>query len=33
MRGLRRSVHPPEFKAEEKLFPQLAEAQAFLKRL
>ena len=33
MRGLRRCVHSREFKAEERLFPQLAEAQAFLKRL
>jgi predicted metal-dependent hydrolase len=33
MRGLRRCVHPPEFKAEEALFPQLAEAMQFIKRL
>jgi hypothetical protein len=33
MKGLRRCVHPREFKAEEALFPQLAEALAFLKRL
>ncbi|HWA92964.1 MAG TPA: SprT-like domain-containing protein [Terracidiphilus sp.] len=33
MRGLRRCVHGPEFKAEEKLFPQLPEALAFIKRL
>jgi hypothetical protein len=33
MRGLRRCVHPREFKAEEKLFPHLKEAQAFIKRL
>jgi hypothetical protein len=33
MRGLRRSVHPREFKADEKLFPQLAEAMAFIRRL
>jgi hypothetical protein len=33
MRGARRSVHGPAFRAEEKLFPQLAEARAFLKRL
>jgi hypothetical protein len=33
MRGLRRCVHSREFKAEEVRFPQLAEAQAFLKRL
>jgi hypothetical protein len=33
LRGLRRCVHPREFKAEEKLFPQLKEAQAFIKRL
>jgi len=33
MRGLRRCVHSRELKAEEKLFPQLKEAQAFIKRL
>ena len=33
MRGLRRSVHPRDFKAEERLFPQLAEALAFIRRL
>jgi hypothetical protein len=33
MRGLRRCVHSREFKAEEELFPQLAEALAFIKRL
>ncbi len=33
MRGVRRCVHSPQFKAEEALFPQLAEALAFLKRL
>ena len=33
MRGLRRCVHPPAFKAEEALFPQLKEALAFIKRL
>jgi hypothetical protein len=33
MRGVRRCVHSREFKAEEALFPQLAEAQAFLRRL
>ena len=33
MRGLRRCVHSREFKAEEELFPQLAEARAFIKRL
>jgi len=33
MRGLRRCVHSREFKAEEALFPQLAEARAFIKRL
>ncbi len=33
MRGVRRCVHSREFKAEEALFPQLAEALAFLKRL
>ena len=32
-RGLRRCVHSREFKAEEKLFPQLKEALAFIKRL
>jgi hypothetical protein len=32
-RGLRRSVHSSEFKAEESRFPQLAEALAFIKRL
>jgi SprT-like family len=32
-RGLRRCVHSQEFKAEEKLFPQLKEALAFIKRL
>jgi hypothetical protein len=32
-RGLRRCVHSREFKAEEELFPQLKEAQAFIKRL
>ena len=32
-RGLRRSVHPREFKAEEERFPQLKEALAFIKRL
>jgi predicted metal-dependent hydrolase len=32
-RGLRRCVHPPEFKAEEQQFPQLKEALAFIKRL
>ncbi|HUN82831.1 MAG TPA: hypothetical protein VMU48_00560 [Terracidiphilus sp.] len=32
-RGLRRCVHPPEFKAEERQFPQLKEALAFIKRL
>jgi hypothetical protein len=32
-RGLRRCVHPPEFKADESRFPQLAEALAFIKRL
>jgi len=31
--GLRRCVHSREFKAEEKLFPQLKEAQAFIRRL
>src|ERR1700722_3759348 len=33
MRGLRRCVRRPEFKAEEARFPQLAEALAFIKRL
>ncbi|MGB8260248.1 MAG: SprT-like domain-containing protein [Terracidiphilus sp.] len=33
MRGLRRCVHSREFKQEEALFPQLAEALAFIKRL
>jgi predicted metal-dependent hydrolase len=33
LRGSRRCVHSSEFQAEEKLFPQLAEANAFLKRL
>jgi SprT-like family len=33
MRGVRRCVHSPEFKAEEARFPQLAEAMAFIKRL
>jgi len=33
MRGVRRCVHSREFKAEERLFPHLNEAQAFIKRL
>jgi hypothetical protein len=33
MRGLRRCVHSREFKAEERQFPQLKEALAFIKRL
>jgi hypothetical protein len=33
MRGLRRCVHSREFKAEEVLFPQLKEAQAFIRRM
>jgi predicted metal-dependent hydrolase len=33
LRGSRRCVHPPEFQAEEKLFPRLEEAKQFLKRL
>ena len=33
MKGLRRCVHSRDFKAEEALFPQLAEALAFIKRL
>lgn len=33
MRGMRRCVHPPAFKDEEALFPQLKEAMAFIRRL
>ena len=33
LRGSRRCVHSAEFQSEEKLFPNLAEANAFLKRL
>ena len=33
LRGSRRCVHSAEFQVEEKLFPQAAEANAFLKRL
>jgi hypothetical protein len=33
LRGSRRCVHSPEFQAEEKLFPGVAQANAFLKRL
>ena len=33
LRGSRRCVHGPEFQKEEKLFPHLQQAQAFLKRL
>ncbi len=33
LRGSRRCVHGPEFQAEEKLFPQLDQAKAFLKSL
>jgi len=33
LRGSRRCVHPPEFQAEEKLFPELEQAKQFLKRL
>jgi hypothetical protein len=33
MRGARRCVHGPAFQAEEKLFPHLAEAKRFLKRM
>ena len=33
MRGLRRCVHSAAFKAEERQFPQLREALAFIKRL
>jgi hypothetical protein len=33
MRGVRRCVHSREFKAEERKFPQIEEALAFIKRL
>ncbi len=33
LRGSRRCVHSAEFQAEEKLFPELDKAKAFLKRL
>ena len=33
LRGSRRCVHSAEFQAEERLFPQVAEANAFLRRL
>ncbi len=33
LRGSRRCVHGPEFQAEEKLFPHLEDAKAFLKTL
>ena len=33
LRGSRRCIHSAEFQAEEKLFPRVAEANAFLKRL
>jgi len=33
LRGSRRCVHGPEFQAEERLFPHLAQAKAFLKEL
>jgi predicted metal-dependent hydrolase len=33
LRGSRRCVHSAEFHAEEKLFPHMAEANAFLRRL
>ena len=33
LRGSRRCVHSPEFQAEEKLFPGVADANTFLKRL
>ncbi len=33
LRGSRRCVHGPEFQAEEKLFPELEQAKAFLKTL
>jgi len=33
LRGTRRCVHGPEFQAEERLFPELDRAKAFLKQL
>jgi len=33
LRGGRRCVHSSDFQAEERLFPRLDEAKAFLKRL
>ena len=33
VRGDRRCVHPREFQAEEKLFPELEQAKAYLKQL
>jgi hypothetical protein len=33
LRGSRRCVHSAEFQAEERLYPRMAEANAFLKRL
>ncbi len=33
LRGSRRCVHPAEFQAEEKMFPQLDQAKEFLRRL
>jgi hypothetical protein len=33
LRGSRRCVHGPEFQAEEKLFPELEKAKAFLKSM
>jgi predicted metal-dependent hydrolase len=33
LRGSRRCVHSAEFQAEEKLFPHMMDANAFLKRL
>ena len=33
LRGSRRCVHSPEFQREEKLFPRMVDANAFLKRL
>ena len=33
LRGSRRCVHPPQFQQEEKLFPELERAKAFLKKL
>ena len=33
VKGGRRCVHPPQFQADEKLFPELEKAKEFLKRL